>query len=446
MDLTKAFTFRRGLHPQETDGKRVTGAMPIRDAARPVAVSVPLLQHVGAPCTPLVKKGERVFLGQKIGEVAGLGAPVHASVSGTVKDFQRRTAANGSRVDVVVIENDGLDEWSPDIHPLENAESASPEALLAAIRDAGVTGMGGAAFPTHVKLSPPADKPIEYLILNGAECEPYLTCDHRAMLEYPERILDGARLAMRAVNAKRLLVGIEQNKPDAIEAMRRAAQGTGAEICPLKTKYPQGGEKQLIEALTGRQVPSGKLPMDAGCVVMNVSTAAAISTAIRTGRPVVDRIVTVTGAVGQKANLRIRIGVAMEDVLAECGGLLPGADKVVLGGPMMGMCAYNPHSPIFKSTSGLLVMVDDTPEDAEAHSCIRCANCVRVCPIGLLPLNLYALARRERYEECRDAEHLMDCIECGCCGYICPAKLPLVQLIRVSKTALRRKSAQTGGR
>ncbi len=437
--MTKAFTFRRGVHPHEVNGKRVTGRMPIENAAVPDTVVVPLQQHVGAPCKPLVAKGDHVYLGQRIGEPAGLGAPMHASVSGTVKEIKRCTAANGTHVDAVVIANDGLDEWDPAIHPVENADTAPAEALLAAVRDAGVTGMGGASFPTHVKLSPPKDKPIEYLILNGAECEPYLTCDHRAMLEYPETIIDGLLLAARITGAKKLLVGIELNKPDAIEAMQRAAQGKDVQICPMKVKYPQGGEKQLIEALTGRQVPSGKLPMDAGCVVMNVSSAAAVSTAVRTGRPVVDRVATITGAVARPGNLRLRIGTTLEDALNQRGGLLPGVNKVILGGPMMGMCAYDLQTPLVKSSSGLLAMIDDRQDRSENASCIRCASCVGACPIGLMPLNLYALARRERFQEAKDEQHLMDCIECGSCAYVCPAKLPLVQMIRVSKSALRRK-------
>ena len=439
--MEKTFTFKRGIHPHETGGgKQLTGAMPIVDAAVPSVVAIALSQHIGAPCKPLVKPGERVLLGQKIGEPVGfVGAPVHASVSGTVKGIQQRTAPGGPRVDCVIIENDALDEWDPQLHGVENPDSADPKDLLCAIREAGIVGLGGATFPTHVKLSPPPDKKIDYVILNGAECEPYLTSDHRTMLEDTAAVVDGLKIAARIVGADQLRIGIETNKPDAIEKMRAAVSGTQIAVCPLKVKYPQGGEKQLIQAVTGRQVPSGKLPMDAGCVVVNVSTAAAISHAVREGKPITSRVVTVTGAVKEPKNLRVRVGVDILSVIEQCGGPLEGVNKVVLGGPMMGLSAYNPNTPVVKGTSGILLIVDSEPADAPIGNCIRCASCVAVCPIGLMPLNLYALSRKNQFERARDQQHLLDCIECGCCSYNCPAKLPLVHTFRVAKRALPRK-------
>lgn len=435
--LSRTLTFHRGVHPHETlGGKRLTGDMPIEDAATPSVVAIPLLQHIGAPCKPLVRPGEPVLMGQKIGISDGfVSAAVHSSVSGVVKAVQTRTAAGGQRVDAVIIENNALDEWTPSLMGVR--DDADPEQLLAAIREAGIVGLGGATFPTHVKLTVPKDKPIEYLILNGAECEPYLTGDHRAMVEDAAAIVDGMCLAARIVGAKRMCVGIEVNKPDAIEAMRRAAQGTGAQICPLKVKYPQGGEKQLIQVIARRQVPSGKLPMDVGCVVVNVSTAAAISRAVREGKPLIDRVVTVTGAVRKPRNLRVRIGVDIDSVIEQCGGADERVNKIVLGGPMMGLSAYNPHTPVTKGVSGILLM-RESEKDAPPGNCMRCGGCVSVCPIGLMPLTLYALSRRGLYERARDEQHLMDCIECGSCAYNCPAKLPLVQSFRAAKGALRR--------
>ncbi|HIU33821.1 MAG TPA: electron transport complex subunit RsxC [Candidatus Pullichristensenella excrementigallinarum] len=436
--LEKTYTFRRGIHPQEEGGgKRVTGAMPIEDAARPSMVAIALSQSVGAACKPLVKPGDHVFLGQKIGEPAGfVGAPVHASVSGIVKGIQARTSAGGPRLDCVVIESDGLDEWDPSLHGAENPED--PKSLLQSIREAGVVGLGGAAFPTHIKLSPPPEKKIDYVILNGAECEPYLTSDHRTMLEEPAAIVDGLLIAAKIVGATHKKIGIELNKPDAIAALRQACEGKDIEICPLQVKYPQGGEKQLIQAITGRQVPSGKLPMDAGCVVVNVSTAAAISRAVRKGLPIIDRVVTVTGAIRQPKNLRVRLGVDIESIIEQCGGALDGVNKIVLGGPMMGLSAYNPLTPVVKGTSGILLMIDPSRE-RPLGNCMRCATCVSVCPIGLVPLQMYALARKGFFERARDSQHLLDCVECGCCAYACPAKLPLVQTFRAAKRALPRK-------
>ena len=437
--MKRTLISRRGVHPHEAGGgKRVTGAKPIEGAARPSVVAVPLIQHIGATCKPLVKPGDKVLLGQKIGEPDGLmSVAVHASVSGVVKGIQPRTLPGGQRADAIVIENDGLDAWDPSLRGVDDLNDAGK--LLAAIREAGIVGMGGAAFPTHVKLTVPRDKPIDYMILNGAECEPYLSCDHRAMLEDTEAVLDGLIIAAGIVGAKHMVVGIELNKPDAIDAIRRAAEGKGVEVRGLRTKYPQGGERQLIESLTGRQVTSGKLPMDAGCVVVNVLTAAAISRAIRSGLPVVDRVVTVAGAVKEPKNLRVRIGVDVESVIEQSGGAVEGANKIVLGGPMMGLSAYNPNTPITKCVGGVLVMVDRGKADRPRGNCIRCGQCVDACPAGLMPLDLYALANKEFYERAKDERNLADCIECGCCDYVCPSKLPIVHSIRVAKRAVAHK-------
>lgn len=434
--MGKTLTFRRGVHPRETaGGKHETGAKPIENAAAPSMVAVPLLQHAGAPAKPMVKPGTPVLMGQKIAAADGyVSAAVHSPVSGIVKSIQTRIAAGGRRVDAVIIENNALDEWDTSLLPVRDPDD--PAQLLAAIREAGVVGMGGATFPTHVKLSPPREKPIDTLILNGAECEPYLSADHRVMLEETEAVVDGLRIAAKITGAKRLCIGVEENKPDAIEALRRAVGGD-AEVCVLRVKYPQGGEKQLIQTLTGRRVPSGGLPMDVGCVVLNVSTAAAISRAVREGRPVIDRVVTVAGAVREPKNLHVRIGVDIDSVIEQCGGADAQVNKIVLGGPMMGQCAYNPNTPVTKGVSGVLLLADHERERPLAN-CVRCGGCVSVCPIGLMPLMLYAFARKGFYERARDEQHLLDCIECGSCAYQCPSRLPLVQQIRAAKSALRR--------
>lgn len=426
-------SFAGGVHPHETlGGKRVTGALPVVDAMPPATVAIALTQHVGAPCRALVKPGDTVLMGQKVGEITGLGAPVHSPVSGTVKGIKQRTLASGARVDCVIIENDGRDRACIAFDALRDPLNADINKLLNAVRESGLVGLGGAAFPTHVKLSPPEGKKIEYLLINGAECEPYLTGDHRMMVEKPGDVIEGARIAARILGAEHVKIGVERNKPDAINALKAHA-GRYAEICRLPTKYPQGGEKQLIRALTGRRVAPGELPMDAGCVVLNVSTAAQMAVSLRTGTPLISRVVTVTGLVKNPCNLRVRIGTDIGSVIEQAGGALNGADRVILGGPMMGQGAYNLNTPVMKATGGVLLLGSEKPP--RETNCIHCASCVRACPMGLMPLNIYVLGKKQRFNEAVTREHALDCMECGACAYGCPAKLPLVHMIRVVKRA-----------
>jgi len=431
-------SFAGGIHPRETlGGKRVTGVMPVVNALPPATVAISLSQHVGAPCRAIVKPGQRVLMGQKVGEPVGyMGAPVHSPVSGVVKGIKPRTVASGARVDCVIIENDGLDTPVDGLNIIEDPMTADKDVLLKAIREAGIVGLGGAAFPTQVKLSPPEDKKIEYLLLNGAECEPYLTGDHRMMVERAKYIVDGARIAGRILNAGRIMIGVELNKPDAISALRKCA-GKDVEVCPLKVKYPQGGEKQLIRALARRKVPSGKLPMDVGCVVMNVSTAAQISVSLRTGMPCISRVVTVTGMVQNPCNLKVRVGTDIGSVIEQAGGALEGAERVILGGPMMGAGAYNLNTPVMKATGGILLLGQQKKQ--KESQCIRCGSCVQACPMGLMPLTIYAMGKKSQFREAVLKEHALDCMECGSCAYDCPAKLPLVHMIRVVKRAGREK-------
>ncbi len=430
-------TFRGGVHPREAHGgKRATSGKPVTSASAPQRVALLLSQSVGAPASPLVKAGERVLLYQKIAEPEGfVGAPVHASVSGKVVGIQPWDTSSGLTGTAIVIENDGLDEPDPNLLP-KNPDIMDPHSLLIAIREAGIVGLGGAAFPTQVKLSPPPSAKVDTLILNGAECEPYLTADHSTMLDQPDAVVDGLMIAKKILGAQRCVIAIEANKPDAIAFIRRAATDKPIEVVKLQAKYPQGGEKQLIQAITGREVPSGKLPMDAGCVVINVTTAAAISTAIRTGKPLVERTLTVTGAVKDPKNLRVRLGVTVGELLDQCGGLPDNVSKVILGGPMMGMAAVSLRTPTVKAMNGVLLLEDERPP--KSTQCIRCARCAGACPAGLLPMQLHNLSEHGLFDAAKKT-NAMDCIECGCCSYVCPAKLPLVQSIRVAKRELAKQ-------
>ncbi|MDM8534552.1 electron transport complex subunit RsxC [Clostridiaceae bacterium HSG29] len=430
-------TFKGGIHPPH--GKKYSEKKAIEKADNPKIVKIPLSQHIGAPCKPIVEKGDVVKVGQKIGEpLAFVSAPVHSSVSGVVKAVKTEKIAGGMG-NCVVIESDGKFELSEEVSPKGTIETLSGKEILAIIKDAGIVGMGGAGFPTHVKLSPPPDKNIDLLILNGAECEPYLTADHRLMLERADDIVYGLKALMKVLDVEKGYIGIENNKPDAIKVMTEAAKDENIIIQPLKTKYPQGAEKQLINAISGREVPSGGLPMEAGAVVNNVATAYAIADAIKTGMPLIKRICTITGsAIKEPKNLEILVGTELTEIVNQCGGFKEEPGKILLGGPMMGRATSSIDVPSTKTTSGILAFNRTDAVIDEPSLCIKCGKCVEVCPINLLPVYISANAENGNFEK---AEKLnaMDCIECGSCSFICPSKRRLLEGIRLTKNRIRSK-------
>lgn len=432
-------TFKGGIHPPYS--KELSKKASIEPCIVPEVVVIPLSQHIGAPCDPIVKIGEAVKVGQKIGESKSfVSAPVHSSVSGVVKKIEEIDSPLGNKTKAVVIESDGKNEVSEEVKPKGSLEDLSPEEIVEIVKEAGITGQGGASFPTHVKLSPPPDKKIDTVILNGAECEPYLTADHRLMAEESESIVYGLKAIMKAVGVKKGYIGIEDNKPDAIEAMMKAsANEPEIEIVSLETKYPQGDEKRLIDAATKRQVPAGGLPMDVGVIVNNVGTADAIAKAIKTGMPLVERVVTITGdAVVTPKNLMVKIGTSFKEVVEQCGGYKEGLGKIVMGGPMMGNAQFTDNVPVVKGTSGILLLSEKEVSAPPMDPCMRCGRCVYACPVNLQPTALEKLASRERFDE-TEKYHIWSCIECGTCSYVCPARRPLVHSIRVAKKALSDK-------
>ncbi len=438
----KKRTFPRGVHPPEA--KAATGGLPIIPLPPPERVIIPLLQHFGSPARPVVNKGQEVSRGEMIGEATGLfSARVHSSVSGKVLAIEEHGHSGGYPVPAVVIANNGQDRGDFNADGATDPFSLSPDEIRQKVRTAGIVGLGGAAFPTAVKLSPPKDKPIDILIVNGCECEPMLTADYRLMLEHPGAILKGAELARLAVGAKKTVVGIEDNKSDAAAVLLREADHSTVEVQLLKTKYPQGAEKNLIYALLHREVPRGGLPFDVGVVVQNVGTALAIWEAVSVGKPLYERVITVGGpGVREPKNLLVRMGTPFRSALEFCGGLDDEVNSVIMGGPMMGLAQWSLDTPIVKGTSGILAWL--SPASAPEYPCIRCGRCVEHCPMGLLPTDLHRLVR---YEKTADAESrgIMDCVECGCCQYICPSKIPLVHWMRLGKNeisrAKRKKSA-----
>lgn len=431
--------FPGGIHPAEgIHGKAENGLNPIRPLEAPARVIIPLQQHIGAPAKAVVSPGDRVRIGQVIGEAGGfVSAPVHASVSGTVHAVQDALLPNGTMTPAVIIDNDYQEEWV-ELHPSDHPETMTAQELQAVVRNAGIVGLGGATFPTAVKLTPSGGRKIEKLVLNGAECEPYLTADHRLMLEKAADIIDGVHLMMMALDVDEALIGIENNKQDAIEIMTAAAKETeGIRVVGLPVRYPQGGEKQLVYALTKRQVPNGGLPLDVGVVVCNVGTVYAIDRAIREGKPLVERVTTVGGLVNNPGNYLVRIGTPIDHLIQASGGLQSHVRQFIYGGPMMGMAIARFDVPVTKGCSGLVALGDEAKEPRESP-CIKCGACREACPMKLFPSRIDAFCRHDRFE---DAEKIgvMNCIECGCCSYVCPAKRSLTQSMRTAKNAISRK-------
>lgn len=434
-------TFRHGVHPP--DSKQLTESVPVRRLPFPERIALPLRQHAGKPARCLVRKGDRVERGDKIGEADGfVSVPIHASAAGTVAHVDWWPHPDGSMAETVIIDVERFSAQIPRPRTVPHWEGLSTEAVRAAVQEAGVVGLGGAAFPTHVKLSPPPDLPIEWLLVNGAECEPYLTTDHRTMVEYPERVHFGVRIMMQCLGVDRAVIGVEKNKPDAIEALQRTLPpDLDVSVMPLTVKYPQGAEKMLIEVVIGRQVPSGKLPMHVGAVVQNVGSIATIAEVFETGLPLVERIVTVTGpGVRRPANLIVPVGTMLRDVLDFCGGVTDDAAEIVFGGPMMGTSQPDMRTPLVKGTTGVVVLGAGDVKPKRTYPCIKCGHCLDACPVFLNPSRLGILAQAGRYEEMED-NHLFDCMLCGCCSYVCPSNIPLSQMFALSKSALRKRQA-----
>ena len=433
-------TFRPGgIHPSEN---KLTAGSEIRALPVPAQVSIPLSQHIGAPPKILVQKGDSVKVGQLIAQGEGfISANIHASVSGKVLKVDTVTDMSGYKRNAATIKVEG-DEWMEDIDTsvdLVREVSLEPHEIVRKINESGIVGMGGATFPSHVKLMLPRGKKAEYLIVNGAECEPYLTSDHILMLEKAEQILTGITITMKALGVDKAIIGIENNKLDAIAHLStHAKRFSGIRVQGLKVKYPQGGEKQLIQSLINREVPSGALPIDVGSVVFNVGTLFAVYQAIQKNKPLFERVVTVTGKnLASPGNFMVRIGTPVSALLEACGGLPENTGKIISGGPMMGKALNSLEVPVIKGTSGITVLPDTESRRKEKQNCIRCSKCITVCPMGLEPYLLMPLGERELFERMED-ERAMDCIECGSCSYICPASRPLLDYIRFGKDNITR--------
>ncbi len=436
-----AFSFFGGVHPKEN--KWYAEEKKVQTFPEPDVLIIPMNQHIGAPCKPLVKKGDSVTMGQKIGDNQGLCVPVHASVSGTVKAVEMRPHSSGMTVMSVVIQNDHLDTLCEDIKPRtqEEIDKLTDTELMDIIREAGIVGMGGATFPTHVKLSSGLGK-VDTIIVNVSECEPYIVADDRLCQEYPAEMLKGLQIIMKIFNLNSAHIGIEDNKPAAVKALRREIDPqTGIVIDVLPAKYPQGAEKQLIQAITGRQVPSGGLPAAVGCAVFNAATCKAIYDAVYLGMPLIRRIVTVSGdIVMEPKNLMVPIGTTFNDLL-EAVGHRENPYKVLSGGPMMGAAQFDLSVPVIKGSNAVTILGSKNRFRVNEPHCIRCGKCIDVCPMRLMPLMMYSAQRNGDLEELKK-QNLLDCIECGCCAYTCPATIPLVQAFRAGKQQLRDAAAK----
>ena len=428
----KRKTFKGGAHPY--DGKKMSRECPIEILNPGDTLVYPLSQHIGAMAKPLVKAGDRVLVGQKIAEKGGfISANIHSSVSGTVKAIEKRLVATGGMVDSIIVENDGMYEEAAPIFS-GNPDELSKDEIIKIIEEAGIVGMGGAGLPTNVKLSPKNADIIDSIIVNGAECEPYLTSDYRRMVEQTDKLVKGLEIVLKIFPDAKGYFGIEDNKPEAIEALLKATENEDRiEVVPLKTKYPQGGERSIIYAVTGRKINSKMLPADVGCIVHNVDTIYAIYNAVYNGKPLIERIVTITGdAVSTPKNFQVRIGTSFRELIDAAGGFTTEPEKIISGGPMMGFSFFNIDVPVVKGSSSLLAFIKDDVSHEEPSACIRCGRCAAACPEHLLPMKLAALAGQNEPEEFKKLGG-MECVECGCCSYVCPAKRQVTQSVRSMK-------------
>ncbi|MEO5345812.1 MAG: electron transport complex subunit RsxC [Magnetococcus sp. YQC-9] len=433
--------FHGGVHPSEN--KHLAKHCAIEEIPMPKRLFIPLHQHSGTACEPCVAQGDRVYKGQLIGRsVANVSAPVHAPTSGTIEAITEHVVCHYSCLPdlSVTLVPDGLDEWDPSLKGLDNPFEADSKSIRDKVRDAGVVGLGGAVYPTHIKLTPPRGKPVEVMLINGVECEPYITNDSRMMEERSIEIVEGAQLMMRAIQASSCLICIEANKPGAIKAMEKAIQGLpNFRVQVLPVMYPQGAKNQLIEAITHRQVPSGGRSTDTGATVQNVGTSIAVRDAVLFGRPLIRRIVTMSGrGIKRPANLNVPIGTTVQDLIDHCGGLKPGVKQMVMNGPMMGTALHDLESPVVKSTAAVLALTAEEIVDKPEQPCIHCGNCLQVCPVELTPCEIIWRAKNDLIDELPEV-FVKDCIECGSCAYVCPSNIPLVHYIRYGKMAVSNK-------
>ncbi len=430
------FTFRGGIH---VDEQKNTAGMRTEAIVSPPEVCISMSQHIGAPAHPTVLVGDRVLVGQKIGDVEGLGCPVHASVSGTVKSMPVIFTPSGKKIETVVIENDEKYEISPEVQPMgKKLSECTAEEIIEKIKEAGISGMGGASFPTHAKVSSSIGK-VDTVIINCAECEPYITANHRLLLENPEAVINGAKILMKAMGVRRTFIAIEDNKLDAANKIEELIVDSDLfEVKVMKTKYPQGDERQLTYALLGKEIPAGKLPADVGAVIFNAETCAAVYNALSTGMPLVKRIITVDGdCVKRPCNFSVPIGTRISHLVECAGGLVKSPNRIIFGGPMMGQAQWDPDAPVVKSTSAVLVLSDERVSDStDDPICIRCGRCVKNCPMHLMPCYIAETSRNHEFE-LSEKYGAMNCVECGCCSYNCPAKVEIVQSIRVAKAEIR---------